>query len=146
MLSDTCRVTGCILVTWLEIWDNPTNHIGLYTWWIWAPVTCQFSVACFAWTLFWKPDSIKTGFMKNTKASIQILSVIFRWTARVVRWWCMLQESHSLGYSWWRHQMKTFSRYWPFVRESIGHHGFPSQRPVTRSFMCLLKSASEQTV
>ena len=32
-------------------------------------------------------------------------------------------------YRWWRHQMKAFPRNWPFV---IG--GFPSQRPVTRSF------------
>ena len=39
-------------------------------------------------------------------------------------------------YTWWRHQMETFSRYWPFVR---GIHRSPvnyppTQRPVTRSF------------
>ena len=36
--------------------------------------------------------------------------------------------------TWWRHQMETFPRYWPFVRESTIYGGFPSQRPVTRSF------------
>ena len=34
--------------------------------------------------------------------------------------------------SWWRHQMKTFSRYCPFVKGI--HGGFPSLRPVRRSF------------
>ena len=33
--------------------------------------------------------------------------------------------------AWWRHQMETFPRYWPFVR---GIHRSPTQRPVTRSF------------
>ena len=41
--------------------------------------------------------------------------------------------------TWWRHQMETFSRYWPFMR---GIHRspvpvpgeFPTQRPVMRSF------------
>ena len=38
--------------------------------------------------------------------------------------------------SWWRHQMETFSAYWPFVR---GIHRssdeFPAQRPVTRTLL-----------
>ena len=32
---------------------------------------------------------------------------------------------------WWRHQIKHFPRYWSFVMVT---DGFPSQRPVTRSF------------
>ena len=33
---------------------------------------------------------------------------------------------------WWRNQMETFPRYWPFVRGI--HRWFPSQRTVPRSF------------
>ena len=42
----------------------------------------------------------------------------------------------------WKH----FPRYCPFVRESTGHWGFPSQGPLTRSFHFFLWSATEQTV
>ena len=38
-------------------------------------------------------------------------------------------------FSWWRHQMETFPRNWPFVRGNSPVPGeFPAQRPVTRSF------------
>ena len=45
---------------------------------------------------------------------------------------------HRLGVlsSWWRHQMETFPRYWPFGHlcvEFTGPVNFPTQRPVTRS-------------
>ena len=42
-------------------------------------------------------------------------------------------------YTWWRHQIETFSALLAFVR------GFTSQRPVTRSW-CILWSAHEQTI
>ena len=37
---------------------------------------------------------------------------------------------------WWRHQMETFPRYWPFECEGNPrvNGGFPSQRPVMQSF------------
>ena len=39
-------------------------------------------------------------------------------------------------YSWWRHQMETFPRYWSFkgAGNSPATDEFPSQRPVMRSF------------
>ena len=42
----------------------------------------------------------------------------------------------------WNH----FLRYWPFVREIPVAGAFPSHRPVTRSFLCFLWRAPEQTV
>ena len=39
-------------------------------------------------------------------------------------WWCSLWERYP--YSWGRHQMETFSRYWPFVR---GIHRSPVNSP-----------------
>ena len=38
----------------------------------------------------------------------------------------------TVNISWWRHQMKHFPRYWPFVRGNSSVTGrLPSQRPVT---------------
>ena len=44
--------------------------------------------------------------------------------------------SHKLhGVLWWRHRMKTFPRYWHFVRGILQSPvNFSSQRPVTRRF------------
>ena len=36
--------------------------------------------------------------------------------------------------SWWRHGIETYPRCWDFVRGIQSTGGFPSQRPVTRSF------------
>ena len=44
------------------------------------------------------------------------------------------QGTCGKGFSWWRHQMDTFPRYWPFVREFTGHRWLLPQRPGTRSF------------
>ena len=55
------------------------------------------------------------------------------------------------GFSWWRHQMETFSRYWPFVRGNHrvtwnlrGIHRSPvnsSHKGLWRFFLCFLWSA-----
>ena len=52
--------------------------------------------------------------------------------------------------AWWHHQMQTFPRCWPFVRESTVTGEFPAQMPVTRSFdvffdLCWNKRLSEQS-
>ena len=39
----------------------------------------------------------------------------------------------NLYMTWWRHQMETFPRYWPFVCGEFAGE-FPLQRPMTRSF------------
>ena len=43
------------------------------------------------------------------------------------RWWvCNVLITHDGVLSWWRHQMETFPRYWPFVR---GIHRPPVNSP-----------------
>ena len=44
------------------------------------------------------------------------------------------KQTPKINISWWRHQMETFPRYWPFAGNSPVTGEFPSQRPVTRSF------------
>ena len=46
-----------------------------------------------------------------------------------------MQSSDTFLFSWWRHQMETFSALLPLCeRNPPVTGGFPSQRPVTRSF------------
>ena len=45
-------------------------------------------------------------------------------------------KRHIWNFSWWRHRMETFLRYWPFVRvhRCAVTGEFPAQRSVTRGF------------
>ena len=42
--------------------------------------------------------------------------------------------------SWWRHQMETFPRYWPFGREFTGHLWFPRTKSSDAELWCFLWS------
>ena len=60
-------------------------------------------------------------------------------------------QNNKQAYAWWRHQMETSPRYWPFCAGNSPVTGkFPTQKPVTRSFdvffhLCLNKQLSKQS-
>ena len=43
--------------------------------------------------------------------------------------------------AWWRHQMETFRRYWPFVQRIIGHRWIPRTKASDAELWCFLWSA-----
>ena len=50
--------------------------------------------------------------------------------------------AHIPIYAWWRHQMETFPRYWPFVWEFTGHRWIPTKAS-DAEFWCFLWSTPE---
>ena len=60
-----------------------------------------------------------------------------------IAWYIVSTTLPSLSYSvirlWWRHQMETFPRYWPFVGKSPVTDEFRKQWPLTRSFDVFLE-------
>ena len=69
----------------------------------------------------------------------------------IPRYWSSSQEYSSLGNTWWRHQMETFSALLTICAGNSPASGeFPTQRPVTLSFdvffdLCLNKRLKKQT-
>ena len=70
---------------------------------------------------FWKPLGSSVWYRYIT---VWLETVVSRTT----------KAEHRSQFAWWRHQMETFPRYWPFVRGIHRLPDFPAQRPVTRSF------------
>ena len=48
--------------------------------------------------------------------------------------------------SWWRHQMETFSRYWPFMRGILWSSVVSPTKTIDTELWCFLWSGPEQTV
>ena len=48
-----------------------------------------------------------------------------------------------LVYQWWRHQIESFSRHWPFVREFTGHRWIPYTKVSDAELWCFLWFALE---
>ena len=61
------------------------------------------------------------------------------WSRYNISSWCAATNH----FAWLLHQMETFSRYWPFVREFTGPRWLPCTKASDMEFWCFLWSASE---
>ena len=70
-------------------------------------------------------------------------SVLFELWLRTNYKRCRILEWHRTPKSWWRHQMETFPRNWPFVREIHRSRWIPHTKASDAELWCLLWSAPE---
>ena len=93
-----------------------------------------------------KTDHVGCGVRTCTPVYSEDYDIMFPWAVYTVCNYGPMWVTTAIVVSWWRHQMETFSALlalWEGNPPFTG--GFPSQRPVTRSFE-FFSSATQQTV
>ena len=147
---------------------SPMRHHWLHSPWpimlsfdlflllVWISVVCQwFKMSWRSWDTSVKIRYHVCNWIQNENISSarcdaykRTVNGIMRkpcYKAPIWRWWW------RKFYSWWRHQMETFSALLDFCAGNSTVTGeFPSQRPVTQSFdvffdLCLNKQLSKQS-
>ena len=94
----------------------------------------------------WRSRSVILLFGTYAKLMMVSNETILNFSTTVVMLLQWIGVVNCWFYIWWRHQMETFPRYWPFVKGSTGHRWITSTKASDAKLWCFLWSAHEQTV
>ena len=115
-----------LLHRWLLCQSALTAQIAKFTGPTWGPPgSCrpQMGPMLAPWTLLSRSTTV--GVSRGDKPC-QMIGRFYSWATRRDVMTSSRERLRNSGLPWWRHQMETFSRYWPFVR---GIHRSPLNSP-----------------
>ena len=86
---------------------------------------------------------IQTSLIISAKSAIALSVCVIEKASCMLCWYqtCRIMWYLVFRHSWWRHQIETFTRYWPFVREFTGHRWIPPTKASDTELWCFLWSA-----